>query len=96
MSIDKEMVKRLGILSRLRIPDENADMMVTEISKILGWVEQLSEVNTDGIAPMNSVVENMKLPEREDVINDGNIRDEILANAPDQMDGYFLVPKVVE
>lgn len=96
MSIDKEMVKRLGILSRLRIPDENTDMMVTEISKILGWVEQLNEVNTDGVAPMNSVVENMKLPEREDVINDGGIRDEILANAPDQMDGYFLVPKVVE
>lgn len=96
MSIDKEMVKRLGILSRLRIPEENMDTMVTELTKILGWVEQLNEVNTDGVEPMNSVVENMKLPEREDIINDGNIRDEILANAPDQMDGYFLVPKVVE
>lgn len=96
MSIDKEMVKRLGILSRLRIAEENMDGMVDELTKILGWVDQLKDVNTDGVAPMNSVVEEMDLPEREDKITDGGIRDEILANAPDQMDGYFLVPKVVE
>ncbi|CCZ21509.1 aspartyl/glutamyl-tRNA(Asn/Gln) amidotransferase subunit C [Acetobacter sp. CAG:977] len=96
MSIDKEAVKRLANLSRLRIPEENLDDMVGEITKIIGWVEQLQDVNTDGVAPMNSVVEDMKLPEREDVITDGNIRDQILANAPEEMDGYFLVPKVVE
>jgi len=96
MSIDKEMIKRLGILSRLRIPDENADEMVGEIQKIIGWVDQLKDVNTDGVAPMNSVVEDMMLPEREDVVTDGNIRDEILANAPDKLDEFFLVPKVVE
>lgn len=96
MSIDKEMIKRLGILSRLKVPEENMDYMVAEISKILGWVEQLNNVNTDGVLPMNSVVEDLKLPERQDVVTDGNIRDEILANAPDSMDGYFLVPKVVE
>lgn len=96
MSIDKEMIKRLGILSRLRIPDENMDEMVGEIQKIIGWVDQLKDVNTDGVAPMNSVVEDMMLPEREDVVTDGNIRDEILANAPDKLDEFFLVPKVVE
>lgn len=96
MSIDKDAVKRLANLSRLRIPEENLDEMVGEITKIIGWVEQLQDVNTDGVAPMNSVVEDMKLPEREDVITDGNIRDLVLANAPEQMDGYFLVPKVVE
>lgn len=96
MSIDKEMIKRLGILSRLRIPDENMDEMVGEIQKIIGWVDQLKDVNTDGVAPMNSVVEDMMLPEREDVVTDGGIRDEILANAPDKLDEFFLVPKVVE
>ena len=96
MSIDKDAVKRLANLSRLRIPEENLDEMVGEITKIIGWVEQLQDVNTEGVALMNSVVEDMKLPEREDVITDGNIRDQVLANAPEQMDGYFLVPKVVE
>lgn len=96
MSIDKDAVKRLANLSRLRIPEENLDEMVAEITKIIGWVEQLQDVDTDGVLPMNSVVEDMRLPEREDVINDGNIRDQVLANAPEQMDGYFLVPKVVE
>ena len=96
MSIDKDSVKRLATLSRLRIPEENMDEMVGEITKIIGWGEQLSDVNTDGIVPMNSVVEDMTLPERKDVVTDGNIRDQILANAPETMDGYFLVPKMVE
>lgn len=96
MSIDKEMIKRLGILSRLRIPEENMDEMVGEIQKIIGWVDQLKDVDTDGVAPMNSVVESMTLPERDDVVTDGDIRDEILANAPDKLDEFFLVPKVVE
>ncbi len=96
MAIDKDMVKRLGILSRLRIPEENADEMVAELTKILGWVDQLKDVDTDGVAPMNSVVEDMKLPERQDVVTQGGIQQELLANAPDQTDGYFLVPKVVE
>ena len=78
MSIDKEMIKRLGILSRLRIPDENMDEMVGEIQKIIGWVDQLKDVDTDNVAPMNSVVEDMTLPERDDVITDGGIRDESL------------------
>ena len=74
MSIDREMVKRLGILSRLRIPEENMDEMVGELTKILGWVDQLKDVDTDGVLPMNSVVEDMKLRERDDVITDGNFK----------------------
>lgn len=96
MSIDREMVKRLGILSRMRVPEENMDEMIGELNKILVWVDQLKDVNTDDVTPMNSVVEEMTLREREDVITDGGIRDQILANAPEEMDGYFLVPKVVE
>ena len=96
MSIDKNMVKRLGILSRLEIPEDNLDNMVNEITKIIGWVDQLQAVDTTNVFQMNSVVEDLKIPEREDVVTGGNIRDDILANAPDQMDGYFLVPKVVE
>ena len=96
MSIDREMVKRLGILSRMRVPEENMDEMIGELNKILVWVDQLKDVDTDNVTPMNSVVEEMALREREDVITDGGIRDQILANAPEEMDGYFLVPKVVE
>ena len=96
MSIDREMVKRLGILSRMRVPEENMDEMIGELNKILVWVDQLKDVDTDNVTPMNSVVEEMTLREREDVITDGGIRDQILANAPEEMDGYFLVPKVVE
>ncbi|MCQ2915003.1 MAG: Asp-tRNA(Asn)/Glu-tRNA(Gln) amidotransferase subunit GatC [Alphaproteobacteria bacterium] len=96
MPIDKDMVKRLGILSRLSIPEENTEEMVTEIKKIISWVDQLKDVNTDDVLPMNSVVEDMDLPERKDEITDGDIRDAVIKNAPDQMDGYFLVPKVVE
>lgn len=96
MSIDKNMVKRLATLSRLEIPEDNLDNMVNEITKIIGWVDQLQAVDTTNVFQMNSVVENMDIPQRDDVVTDGNIRDAVFSNAPDQMDGYFLVPKMVE
>ena len=96
MSIDKNTVKRLAMLSRLEIPEENLDSMVNEITKIIGWVDQLQAVDTTNVFQMNSVVEDLDIPQREDVVTGGDIRDEVLSNAPDQMDGYFLVPKVVE
>ena len=65
------------------------------MSNILTWVEQLAAVDTDGVPPMTSVVE-VKLPERADVVDDGDCRDDILANAPESADGFFVVPKVVE
>jgi aspartyl-tRNA(Asn)/glutamyl-tRNA(Gln) amidotransferase subunit C len=68
---------------------------VPELNNILGWVEQLGEVNTDGIEPLTAVVD-VKQRLRDDVVNDGNIRDEILANAPEAQHGFFAVPKVIE
>lgn len=75
--------------------DEELERFVPELNNILGWVEQLSEVDTDGVEPLTAVIE-QKLRLRADVVNDGNIRDEVLANAPDAQHGFFAVPKVIE
>ena len=75
--------------------DEELDRLLPELNNILGWVEQLGEVNTDGVEPLTAVIE-QKLRLRDDVVNDGNIRDEILANAPEAQHGFFAVPKVIE
>jgi len=69
--------------------------MVPEINNILGWVEQLGEVDTDGIEPLATVVD-QKMRLRDDVVDAGNIRDEVLANAPEAQHGFFAVPKVIE
>ena len=69
--------------------------MTEELNSILGWIEQLAEVDVEGIEPMTSAVE-LSMPMREDVVTDGNIQDKILANAPRSEDGFFVVPKVVE
>lgn len=75
--------------------DEELERFVPELNNILGWVEQLGEVDTDGVEPLTAVIE-QKLRLRADVVNDGNIRDEVLANAPDAQHGFFAVPKVIE
>jgi len=75
--------------------DEELDKLVPELNNILGWVEQLSEVDTDGIEPLTAVID-QKLRLRDDVVTDGNIRDEVLANAPEAQHGFFAVPKVIE
>jgi aspartyl-tRNA(Asn)/glutamyl-tRNA(Gln) amidotransferase subunit C len=95
MSIDKATVAKIARLARIHIAEEKQAALASELSNILGWVEQLGEVNTDDVAPMTSVVE-VRLPEREDVITDGDCRDDILANAPDTDGSFFVVPKVVE
>ena len=69
--------------------------LVPELNNILGWIEQLGEVDIDGVEPMTAVIAN-KLRLRDDVVTDGGIRDEILANAPDAEHGFFAVPKVIE
>ena len=71
------------------------ERLVPELNNILGWVEQLGEVNTDGVEPLTAVID-QKLRLREDVVNDGNIRDDVLANAPQAQHGFFAVPKVIE
>ncbi len=96
MSIDTNTIKKLGRLARIRIQEGTEEALAKEVSGILGWIEQLGEVNTDGVEPLTSVAGDMQLRSRPDVVNDGNIRDEILANAPKTEQGFFVVPKVVE
>ncbi|MCE9507501.1 MAG: Asp-tRNA(Asn)/Glu-tRNA(Gln) amidotransferase subunit GatC [Alphaproteobacteria bacterium] len=95
MSIDKNTVKKVARLARIRISDDEVDVLSGELSKILAMIGQLNEVKTDGVEPMTSVIE-MQMPEREDKVTDGGIPEKILANAPEQTAGFFVVPKVVE
>ena len=95
MSIDKATVARIARLAHIDVPEAEQEALAGELSNILTWVEQLSEVDTEGVAPMTSVVE-MTLRRRDDVVDDGACPDKILANAPERDDGYFVVPKVVE
>jgi aspartyl-tRNA(Asn)/glutamyl-tRNA(Gln) amidotransferase subunit C len=95
MAIDKATVLRIAQLARIEVKDETLDELAGELNGILAWVEQLGEVDTEGVAPMTSVVE-VNLPRRDDSVTDGGIRDDILANAPEAEDGFFVVPKVIE
>ncbi len=95
MSVDKATVAKIARLARLRVPEENLDGLAGELSNILGWIEQLNELNTDGVEPMTSVVA-MSLPKRDDVVTDGGRAEDVVRNAPETVGGYFVVPKVVE
>ncbi len=95
MSLDKATVSVIANLARIEVPEEKLEQLAGQLSGILHFVEQLSEVNTDGVAPMTSVAD-LALPQRVDEVNDGNCRDKVLANAPEAEDGFFTVPKVVE
>jgi aspartyl-tRNA(Asn)/glutamyl-tRNA(Gln) amidotransferase subunit C len=94
MALDKATVARIATLARIKVPESELEQLARELSHILTWIEQLGEVATDGVEPMASVAE-MTLPMREDLVTDGNARDKILANAPQQAHAFFLVPKVV-
>ena len=95
MTIDKDSVKRIAHLSRLKIEDDKIEATEAEFNKILQWIEQLNEVNTDGVEALESVNEG-NIVCREDVITSGNQAKEILSNAPQSTYGYFTVPKVIE
>jgi aspartyl-tRNA(Asn)/glutamyl-tRNA(Gln) amidotransferase subunit C len=95
MSLDKATVAGIAHLARIRVDDDRLETMVGELNNILGWIEQLGEVDTDGVKPMTSVAD-MQAPQREDVVNDGDCQDKVLANAPGGADGFFAVPKVIE
>ncbi|HEV7691611.1 MAG TPA: Asp-tRNA(Asn)/Glu-tRNA(Gln) amidotransferase subunit GatC [Hyphomonadaceae bacterium] len=95
MSVDKQTVRKVARLARIAVPEERLEPLAKELNGILSWIEQLNEVNVDGVEPMTTPVK-MTLPMREDVVSDGNIRDKVLANAPKTEDGFFVVPKVVE
>lgn len=100
MAVDTATVRRIAGLARIAITDDEAARLAPELDNILGWIEQLSEVNTSGVAPMTAVIPNM-LRLRDDVVDadpltGGGIRDAVLANAPEAEHGFFTVPKVIE
>ncbi|MBU6508063.1 MAG: Asp-tRNA(Asn)/Glu-tRNA(Gln) amidotransferase subunit GatC [Alphaproteobacteria bacterium] len=95
MALDKATVARIAALARIKVPDSELDALAGALSKILTWVEQLDAVDVSGVEPMVAVT-HARPPLREDKVTDGGIRDEILANAPETTDGFFVVPKVVE
>ena len=95
MQVDEATVRRIARLARIRISDTEAKGLVKELSGILNWVEQLDEVDTGAVEPMTRVVP-IELKKRDDVVNDGDIADDIVKNAPMTEDHYFVVPKVVE
>ncbi|MFL6760721.1 Asp-tRNA(Asn)/Glu-tRNA(Gln) amidotransferase subunit GatC [Sphingomonas sp.] len=95
MSVSSEQVRHIAKLARIAMSEEELERLVPELNAIIGWVEQLDEVNTDGVEPLTAVIE-QKLRLRDDVVDDGNIRDAVLANAPAAQHGFFAVPKVIE
>jgi aspartyl-tRNA(Asn)/glutamyl-tRNA(Gln) amidotransferase subunit C len=95
MYVDKATVRRIAKLARIALPEERVEPMMAELNGILGWIEQLQEVNVEGVEPMTSVVA-QKLKMREDVVTDGGDAEAIVANAPLSEDNFFVVPKVVE
>jgi aspartyl-tRNA(Asn)/glutamyl-tRNA(Gln) amidotransferase subunit C len=95
VSLDEATVARIARLARIAVPEEELEPLAGELSRILEWIEQLNAVDTEGVPPMTSVAA-MQLAWREDTVTDGGRPDDILANAPERQDGYFVVPKVVE
>ncbi|HEX6016117.1 MAG TPA: Asp-tRNA(Asn)/Glu-tRNA(Gln) amidotransferase subunit GatC [Geminicoccaceae bacterium] len=95
MSLDKATVARIAVLARIEVPEAEQERLAGELSQILGWIEQLGEVDTEGVEPMRSVMP-IKARWRPDAVTDGDRQGDVLANAPSAHDGYFVVPKVVE
>ena len=95
MSIDIETARRVAKLARIAVPEAELPELANEFSAILGFIEQLNEVDVDGIEPMTSVTP-QRLKRRDDVVTDGGQQAAVLKNAPDAREGFFAVPKVVE
>lgn len=93
--MDKEAVLKVARLARIETTDERAETLVPQLGGIIGWIEQLAEVDTDNVEPLANVA-NIELPLREDIVNDGDCVEKVLANAPDETQGFYSVPKVVE
>jgi aspartyl-tRNA(Asn)/glutamyl-tRNA(Gln) amidotransferase subunit C len=95
MSVDLKTVKRVAHLARIAVSEEDAERMTGELNTILGFVEQLNEVDVSGVEPMTSVIP-MAMKKRQDIVTDGGKADDVVANAPATDENFFLVPKVVE
>jgi aspartyl-tRNA(Asn)/glutamyl-tRNA(Gln) amidotransferase subunit C len=95
MSVDIATVKKIASLARIAITEEEAARIAPELDNIMGWIEQLGEVDVTGVEPMTAVIPN-HLRLRDDVVTDGNVRDAVLSNAPQAEHGFFAVPKVID
>lgn len=95
MALNQETIKNLSTLARLRLPSEREEKILSDLQSILDWVEQLKEVDIDGVEPLVSVTDGIT-PMRQDEVTDGNLQAELMANAPEQIQGFYVVPKVVK
>ncbi len=95
MSLDAATIRRIATLARIRVEDHELTSLAAELNGILGWIEQLNEVNVDGIEPLTGA-QQMALKMREDDVTDGGYPEKVLANAPDRAGSFYAVPKVVE
>jgi aspartyl-tRNA(Asn)/glutamyl-tRNA(Gln) amidotransferase subunit C len=95
MTVDASTVRHIARLARIAVSDAEVEALAPELNNILGWVEQLQEVDVSGVEPMTAVIPN-QLRLRDDAVTDGGIRDDVLANAPVAEHGFFAVPKVIE
>lgn len=95
MSLDKQTVAKVARLARIKMTDDELDQYAPQLNKILEFVEQLEEVDTDSVEPLPSPVD-IPLKLREDSVSDGGYQDKVLANAPEDLEGFYVVPKVVE
>ena len=95
MKIDKDTINKIARLSRIKLDNKESEDYIKDLNLILDWVEQLNEVNTENVEPLSNI-SSSTLPKREDVSKDVNSSEEILENAPDKLEGFFAVPKVVE
>ncbi len=95
MAVDRATVAQIAKLARIRVPEDQLDALSGELNNILTWIEQLDELDTEGVEPMTSVVE-VTLPRRADAVTDGGYQDKVVKNAPEAAHGFFVVPKVVE
>ena len=95
MSVSPDQARHIAKLARIAMSEEELERLVPELNAIIGWVEQLGEVNTDGVEPLTAVIE-QRLRLREDKVTDGDCRYAVLANAPEAEHGFFAVPKVIE
>lgn len=95
MSIDTDTARRVAKLARIAVPEDQLPTLAGELTGILNFMEQLNEVDVDGVEPMTSVTP-QRLKRREDVVTDGGQQEAVLKNAPDAREGFFAVPKVVE
>ncbi|MAY68316.1 MAG: Asp-tRNA(Asn)/Glu-tRNA(Gln) amidotransferase GatCAB subunit C [Rhodospirillaceae bacterium] len=95
MSLDKNDVRRVAFLARIKVDEADLEPVAQDLNNIIGWVEQLAEVDTDGVEPMTGAA-GLTMARRDDVVTDGGDPEKVLSNAPDRVGDFYAVPKVVE